>query len=92
MLNQVILVGRLKDITNSGILILNVSSITKNEKGEYYNYPIEIKLTDMLLQNVKEYCNKGDTIGIRGQVIENNIILAEKLSFLGSHKHKKEEE
>ena len=73
MLNQVILLGRIDTIGNDTITINNNDIL----------YAITFT-GDNILQNVKEYCKIGDLIGIKAKLIENNVILAEKVTFLSS--------
>ena len=92
MLNQVVLVGRIITIENNNVMI-NVPRNYKNEEGIYENDTIKINVIDNIFKNVKEYCMKGDLIGIRGRIEsqENTIIIkAEKITFLSTRKEKEE--
>ena len=92
MLNQVVLVGRIITIENNNVMI-NVPRNYKNEEGIYENDTIKINVIDNIFKNVKEYCMKGDLIGIRGRIEsqENTIIIkAEKITFLNTRKEKEE--
>lgn len=102
MLNQVVLVGRLtkevelKELENDK----KVASITiacprsyKNEKGEYDTDFIECKLWNMVAGNTKEYCHKGDILGVKGRIQSDGNkmeIIAEKVTFLSSKKEGEE--
>ena len=92
MLNQVVLVGRLKEIKEEekGIsIMLVVPRSYKNEEGIYEEDCIQVRLCGSVANNTKEYCNKGDLVGIKGriQAKDNDIeIVAEKLTFLSSKK------
>lgn len=95
MLNQLVLVGRLKEIKEEekGINItLVVPRSYKNEEGIYEEDYIPVRLFGNVANNTKEWCNKGDLIGIKGriQVKESVIpaIVAEKVTFLSSKKEK----
>lgn len=101
MLNQVILVGRVnsefqtkkydngKDAT---IVNLAVPRNYKNENGVYETDFINIVLWKGIASNVKEYCKKGDIIGIRGRIqtstdeygVSATEVVAEKVSFLST--------
>ena len=97
MLNQTVLVGR---ISNDPIIeemedrkycniTLAVPRSYKNENGEYDTDLIPITLWNGIAENTKEYCKKGDLVGVKGriQAKDNNIeIVAEKLTFLSSKK------
>lgn len=101
MLNQVVLVGRLaKDVEvkelESGKKVSNITLAVprsfKNAEGEYDTDFIVITLWDGIAQNTKEYCHKGDIIGVKGRIQCNdetehrNEIVAEKVTFLSSKK------
>lgn len=95
MLNQFILVGRLantKTESNKSIITLAVPRSYKNENGEYDTDFIDIVLYSTIAENTKNYCNKGDLIGITGRVQttqteKNKIteIIGNKVTFLSSH-------
>jgi predicted fused transcriptional regulator/phosphomethylpyrimidine kinase len=79
MLNQCILVGRVLTIDDCGIVI----TVT-NGKIEQ-NIPIRV--SENILNNVKEYCKTGDVIGIKGMInmMGTSItIMADKITFLAS--------
>ena len=100
MLNQVVLVGR---------LTRNIS-VNKSENGiKVATIPLAIPRSfkncvsfDNIADNVKEYCKKGDIVGIKGRlqsrVIEKDKkekeyvmdVVCEKVTFLSS-KHKEDE-
>lgn len=107
MLNQIVLVGRLvqdpeiKELENGqrvGYITLAVSRSYKNDDGIYETDFIPCKVGYPMCDNVKEYCKKGDLLGIKGRIQtkqeENkNIIeiVAERVTFLSSEKEKEEE-
>lgn len=79
MLNQCILVGRILTTDDYGMII----TVT-NGKVEQ-NIPI--KVSENILNNVKEYCKIGDVIGIKGMInmMGTSItIIADKITFLAS--------
>ena len=101
MLNQVIVVGRLAsdfEITKleSGEyakIVLAVPRSFKNADGEYETDFIEIILRGNIATNTKEYCKKGDILGIKGRIqsvkVEDEYkteLIAEKVTFLSSRK------
>ena len=110
MLNQVVLVGRLtsdpviKEVQNNKVsnITLAVPRSYKNVSGEYETDFINCTLWQGIASNAKEYCKKGDIVGIRGR-LEVNIyekdedkkyitnVIVEKLSFLSSNKPKEAE-
>lgn len=105
MLNQTVLVGRLtseierKEIDGKSYVtcVLAVPRSYKNENGEYDTDFIQITLWQGIADNVKEYCRKGDMIGVKGR-IESKVVeapignhyemslIAEKVTFLSSKK------
>ena len=107
MLNQVVLVGRLTDKpvvieSESGkkytTIVLAVQRALKNAEGLYETDFFRCILWNGIAGNTSEYCNTGDTIGIKGRlqtrVYENEEkekkyiteIIAEKVTFLASKK------
>lgn len=87
MLNQIVLVGRIesfKDIEKGIELILKIPRVLDREKEDFI--PIIIK--EGIAVNVKQYCNPGDVVGVKGSIYnEDGIkIIAEKLTFLASTK------
>lgn len=100
MLNQIVMVGRLLDkpeikelengkkVTN---LTLVVSRNYKNKNGEYEKDFIDCVLWNGIAESTKEYCNKGDIVGVKGRIettIINEVkytnVIAEKVTFLSS--------
>ena len=104
MLNQIVLVGRitkeleikeLEENKKVGVMTIAIPRPFKNSEGEYETDFINIKVWDSIATNVKEYCKKGDIVGVKGrlqaatiekyhtklQVIE---VVAEKVTFLSS--------
>ena len=98
MLNQLILVGRLANELEMKDgkceITLAVPRSYKNEKGEYETDFINIVLSGNIAENTKEYCTKGDVIGIKGKIESEtmndgtytNKLVAEKVTFISSHK------
>lgn len=92
MMNQILLVGRIKEFVKVGTnceIKINVSRNYKNENGEYEFDLIPVRAYDSISQNIAEYCREEDIIGIKGRIeIENDkiIIIAEKVTFLNSRK------
>lgn len=106
MLNQIELVGRLTEdpeikSLESGKrvsdLILAVPRSWKNADGIYEIDFIPFKVWNTLADKVKEYCHKGDMVGIKGRLQMITIgetnkqkleVVAEKVTFLKSSKSK----
>ena len=95
MLNQIVLVGRIKEIEDT-YMIVAISRAYKNANGEYDVDLVKINMSDNIAKNVKDYCEKGNLVGIKGKVETNDegniIIIAEKISFLSSSKQNTEQE
>lgn len=94
MLNEAILVGRIAgDITNVDNkykkLVLAVPRNYKNEEGEYETDFIPCLLSGTIASTTKEYCKKGDMVGIKGRIeVKDNYVnvIANKVTFLSSKK------
>lgn len=74
MLNQVILVGRIKEIGGDYI------SIAPEENNE-----IVVYCGENLYKQVNEYCKLNDMVGVKGKLI-GDYVQAEKITFLTSRK------
>lgn len=105
MLNQIILVGRLvrdpevkksKNGTNYSHITLAVPRSYKNVNGEYETDFLDCTLWQLMATNTKEYCKKGDIVGVKGRVESRSYeqdgekkylteIIAEKITFLSSN-------
>lgn len=83
MLNQVILVGRVKRIDKlAGIVSIDIKR--PNEKDTDL---IPVTLKDGLIDSVPKYLTEGSTIGVKATLnIDNNIlrIIGEKVTFINS--------
>ena len=91
------------DNHNYSFLRLAVPRSYKNADGEYEKDLISCVLFGNIAKNTAEYCKKGDIIGVKGRV-ETSVyekdgdkkyeqsIVAEKVTFLSSKSHDKEEE
>lgn len=85
MLNQFVIVGRIKEIESkeNKEITVEVPRSYKNEKGEYDSDLLTIVMGN-ILNNMKEYCNVGDLVGIKGRIGKNNSLISEKITFLSS--------
>ena len=90
MLNNCTLVGRMVNLEikeNNGEKMGIMYLSTPKDKENII--VVEIVLYENMMNNVKEYCDKGDLVGIKGKVdlLDNKtIIVAEKITFLSSRK------
>lgn len=111
MLNQVILVGRLvrdpevnetKNGTSVSKVTIAVPRSYKNVDGEYETDFIDCTLWKLMATNTKEYCKKGDIVGVKGRIETRKYekdgemkytteVIAERITFLSSNKHEAEE-
>ena len=110
MLNQVVLVGRvvyeleLKK-SDSGkkflILTLAIPRSFKNMEGIYDTDFIRCIVWGNIADNTKEYCHKGDIVGLKGRLQSRLIekdskkenimeVVGEKVTFLSSSKNNEE--
>ncbi len=110
MLNQVVLVGRLVEdpavVEMEGgkkktTVNLAVARSFKNSDGLYDTDYIRCILWNQVASNTKEYCKKGDIVGIKGRIQTSSYekngekkysvdVIAEKVTFLSSNKQKTE--
>lgn len=99
MLNQIVVIGRLTaDLNEEGdvaVVTLAIPRETKNDEGIYECDFIPIEVKGSIKDNMKEYCHKGDLIGVKGKIrsdADNKIkLLAEKITFLSSKLDKDKE-
>lgn len=84
-------------------ITLVVQRMTKNKNGEYEIDFIPCKLWNGIATATTKYCHKDDVIGVKGRIqrIGNDYtangypileIMAEKITFLSSHKPEEEKE
>ncbi len=83
MLNQVILVGRIKSIIDNFLNIEIIGTTPQQKKV------VEVKVSDNIFKNAKEYCRAGDLVGIKGKLsLEQDVFIeGEKLTFLSSRQN-----
>lgn len=112
MLNQVVLVGRLTDdpqvvTTENGkkvsTIILAVQRTFKNQDGLYEADFIRCSLWNAIAASTREYCHKGDIVGLKGRLQTSNYeaedgtkkyvteVIAEKVTFLSGNRTQEEE-
>lgn len=89
MLNNVMLVGRLLNEVADDVLELSVNRVNKNEDGIYESDIIPMIVWEGITKQMKEYCKKGDLIGVRGRLETRDdkvVVIGEKVTFLSSNK------
>ena len=81
MLNQCVVVGRIKDVYyNDNIIELNCPRQTPNESDI-----IPCRFSDSIKENLKTFCDRGDIVGVKGRLISEGttvFVQAEKVTFL----------
>lgn len=91
MLNNCVLMGRIEDLEikeNNGVKMGIMYLSIPKEKEE--NVVLEIVVCENMINNVKDYCDKGDLVGIKGKIdlLDNKTtIIAEKITFLSTRKN-----
>ena len=103
MLNQIVIVGRLvqdpeivelENGSKSANIKLAIPRPFKNDEGVYETDFIPAVLLNGVAEKTKEYCHKGDLIGVKGRIESQDdkvIVVAEKITFLSSKKEDEEE-
>lgn len=98
MLNQIVMVGRIKEIQEIQrdetsrrytIISIVVPRNFKNEEGEYEDDTFRVKVIGVVAESTTEYCKQGDLIGVKGRLQSNGVnnvpeIIGEKVTFLSS--------
>lgn len=94
MLNNVVLVGRLKKIStlvNDGAIItIAVPRSIANDNGEYLKDYIDCRLFGNIAQSTLEYCKEEDILGIKGRLQSNDEtehkleLIVDKITYLSS--------
>ena len=88
MLNYFTLVGRITKIEQGKVMVA-IPRNYKNNEGIYDTDIISVTIKGNIGENTREYCRKGDLIGIKGRIfcLDNNLeLVAEKISVLSSGK------
>lgn len=96
MLNSVVLIGKIFDISDltkdeyekymiKVTIAVPKPYLNKVEEADL----IECTLYGNVAENTAELCKKGDIIGVRGRIekkFNENIVIAEKITFLSANK------
>ena len=87
----------------NAVLELAVQRSKQNKDGEYDTDYITCILCNEIAERTAEYCHKGDIIGVKGRLQVDGLekedgtityftrVMAEKVTFLSSHKPEEEE-
>ena len=107
MLNNVVLVGRLvaepelKEVGQEGKVVnftIAVQRSYKNDEGQYEADFIQCNVWNHVAESMKEYCHKGDLIGVKGILQSSSYedkegnkrykteVRVDKVTFLSSKK------
>lgn len=95
MTNMVCIVGRLyeepKMINEDCFMTVEVTRPYKNENEEYEKDLLDVMMKGNIASQLMQYCHKGDAVGVKGYIkkLKNMIIVAEKITFLGSNMEEK---
>jgi len=96
MLNQIILVGRLVENPQNTTIKIAVPRSFKNSEGVYDTDFFDCEISKTMVDNVTNYCYKGDIIGVRGRLSrlsnEKLKIVAERVTFLSSRKSEQQDD
>jgi len=89
MVNQSVIVGRIADeiiINENNQKDINLSITVprnyKNENAEYEVDNINILFTNGIIQNIKNYCKKGDLIAVKGRLEKRQVNPNEKVDYI----------
>lgn len=84
MLNQVVLVGRVKEWRNDKIFVLSIPS------SEEETVDIPITISENMMDNVKNYMEINSVVGVKGKFMNNDnhkvILFSDRISYLSSGK------
>ena len=93
-----ILVGRVSNLEvndeGKAVITLAIPRSFKNADGEYETDILKCRLYGAIATNTKEYCRKGDIVGVKGRLQSEDgsmIAIAEKVTFLSSKPNNSEE-
>lgn len=88
-MNYVIIVGRIDEIievSKSQIdMVINVSHKVDDKTG--INRKAKVNVYNTIAENVVKYCKSKDVVSVKGYIDmekDNNIIVAEQVSFMSS--------
>ena len=103
MLNQVIIVGRLRKVVDlgegkGGIITIENSRPFKNAEGIYESDFIDVRIFDGVKNSLLDYVKENDLIGVRGRIqvreVDGNKIIeiaSDKITFISSNVKKENE-
>lgn len=91
MLNQYVLVGRIKKISFfENTIVVAVTRPTKEEDGAYIKDNIEISVPKKMMESIEDNCHVDDMVGVKGIIRETAMecieLIAEKITYLSATK------
>ena len=84
MLNQAVLVGRIKYISPD---FMDVAVFNSSDKEKYDL--ITVSIPENISKHANEYCTLNDLVGIKGKLANKDgklVVVADKMTFLSSTK------
>jgi len=91
MLNQFMVIGKAKSIVNEkGNCILNliIPRSFKNAEGIYEDDLLVIQLFKNVSDIFCEKCEPGNIVAVKGRIQNNNVLIAERITFLSENEKK----
>ncbi len=88
-MNYVIIVGRIDEIieVSKGQINLVINVSYKVDDKTITNRKARVNVSNTIAENVVKYCKPKDVVSVKGYIDmekDNNIILAEQVSFMSS--------
>ena len=88
-MNYVIIVGRIDEIieVSKGQINLVINVSYKVDDKTITNRKARVNVSNTIAENVMKYCKPKDVVSVKGYIDmekDNNIILAEQVSFMSS--------
>lgn len=94
MLNQYVIIGRIKDLSKEDTITVAIPRNFKNEYGVYETDYIDVELRGEVNKKTHEYCEEGDVIGVKGRIVSNGKgmkVVGDKVTFLTTRRDDSDE-
>lgn len=96
MLNQFVCVGRItykeQDDKDNTIITLKIPDKFASEKSIMFAITIPGNISENWPTQSTQYLNINDLVGVKGYIANDNLLIAEKLTFLSTTKNTDTEE